>query len=172
MNDLEERIVDLLTDQMQVRRSRIQLSTTLADGIGMDGDDAVEFFERFAEQFNVDLTELGQHWHRHFGLEGGPVSLPPELWLAIAVGAVAGLALHYWVHWIPGWLGVIVLVVASWPIALKLYAIRNPSIAPPMRPITVQDLVDAATSGKWPLEYSPEESQLPSYYASVVPPQR
>jgi acyl carrier protein len=172
MNDLEERIVDLLTDQMQVRRSRIQLSTTLADDIGMDGDDAVEFFERFAEKFHVDITALGDHWHRHFGPEGGLVSFPPELLFASAAGAVAGLALHEWVLWIPGWLAVIVFVVAFWPIALKIYAIRNPSTDPPKRPITVQDLVDAATTGKWPLEYSHEESQLPSYYPSVVPPQR
>jgi hypothetical protein len=54
---------------------------------------------------------------------------------------------------------------------MKFYAWRHPNTDPPMRPITVQNLVDAAASGKWPLEYTAADSALPSYYRpSVVPP--
>lgn len=36
----------------------------------MDGDDAVEFFEKFGKKFHVDLTALQDHWHDHFCSEG------------------------------------------------------------------------------------------------------
>jgi hypothetical protein len=171
MNDFEERVVSLIADKMQLRKSRIQLSSRLAEDCGMDGDDAGEFFEIFAEQFHLDLTELGDHWHRHFVPESMPISFPKELYLASAAGALAGIALHHWVHWISDLPAAVLLLIVFCLIDLKLYAIRHPSTDPAKRPITVQDLVDAATNGKWPLEYSQEDSRLPSYYPSVVPSQ-
>lgn len=67
----------------------------------MDGDDAVEFFEKFGEKFQVDLAALSDQWHEHFRSEGLFRSSPGFM----------------------------------------------------MVTITVQDLVDAAASGKWVKRY-------------------
>jgi hypothetical protein len=52
----------------------------------MDGDDAVEFFEAFGEQFHVDLDRLWKRWPQHFGPEGLFRGLPfPGLEIEITV---------------------------------------------------------------------------------------
>jgi hypothetical protein len=35
----------------------------------MDGDDAGEFCEKFAQEFAVDLQELRVHWSQHYAPE-------------------------------------------------------------------------------------------------------
>jgi Protein of unknown function (DUF1493) len=171
MHDLQQRVTDLIVDQMQCRENEVQLSTSLADDIGMEGDDADEFFAKFAEEFPGDYSELGRHWHRHFHPEGGLVSFPPELFVVSGAGALAGIALHSFFSWIPGWLAITGCLVVFLVADMKFYAWRHPNTDPPMRTITVQNLVDAAASGRWPLEYTAEDDLLPSYYnPSVVPP--
>jgi len=54
--------------------------------LGMDGDDAVEFFEAFGQTFSVDLARLWQHWHHHFAPEGIFQGLPfrgPEIEITV-----------------------------------------------------------------------------------------
>ena len=101
MTALEEDIIAFVVGQTGMKRNSVHLSSRLAQDIGMDGDDAVEFFEKFGEQFHVDLTALSDQWDDHFGGEGIFRSSP----------------------------GFMVVT------------------------ITVQDLVDAATSGKWVKRY-------------------
>jgi len=101
MTELAEDIIALIANDTGAKRNGVHLSSRLAEDIGMDGDDAVEFFEKFGEKFHVDLTTLGDHWKDHFRSEG-----------------LFGTS--------PG-----VMAVT----------------------ITVQDLVEAATSGKWVKRY-------------------
>ncbi len=56
-------------------------TTRLGEDLGMDGDDAVDFFEDFAETFRVDLADM--RWDRHFGPEGcNPlIYLWPPFWV-------------------------------------------------------------------------------------------
>jgi hypothetical protein len=49
------------------RKERVTLDTRLAADLGLDGDEAEEFFEAFRKQFAVDLSAL--EWDRHFGPE-------------------------------------------------------------------------------------------------------
>lgn len=62
-----ERIVALVCDQMGIRGRSLKMETSLQQ-LGMDGDDAVEFMSRFAEEFRVDMRHF--NIKRHFGAEG------------------------------------------------------------------------------------------------------
>jgi hypothetical protein len=93
-HDLYERVVALIRDEMRFR-GPIQPTTSLQQ-IGFDGDDALLFMSRFAEDFRVDMTDF--EIRRHFGPEG--------LWL--------------------------------------------PSLWAKTVPITISDLVAAASAGVWP----------------------
>lgn len=67
-DNLEARVKALVAAETGTRLDGISSSTRLAEEIGIDGDDAVHFFERFAKEFDVDLTEM--QWHMHFSDEG------------------------------------------------------------------------------------------------------
>jgi hypothetical protein len=58
MIELEERIICFVAEQTGIKARRILLSSSLAQEIGMDGDDAVEFFQSFGRDFNVDLGRV------------------------------------------------------------------------------------------------------------------
>jgi hypothetical protein len=49
-----ERIVELVCDHMGIKSHTVGLRTSL-QRIGTDGDDAVAFMSRFAEEFRVDM---------------------------------------------------------------------------------------------------------------------
>lgn len=49
-------------------RRQITLATDIARDLGVDGDDAREFVRRFADQFNVDMSEFD--FNMYFGREG------------------------------------------------------------------------------------------------------
>jgi hypothetical protein len=69
----------------------------------MDGDDAVEFFEEFRQEFEVDLTNLHIHWDQHFCPEGTPPSF--SLMIAIGLCVIAGFWLRDAVGILPAGLG-------------------------------------------------------------------
>jgi acyl carrier protein len=144
MTELEEHIIALIVEETGIKRERIQLGSRLADDIGMDGDDAVEFFEKFGKKFQVDLTSLHGHWHQHFGPEwGGPG--PGFLMVIIGAAVIAGDLVHDAVRWIPTWLAMIGLIGMFGGAYFKFFnRHQNEAV-----PVTVQDLIDAASSGKW-----------------------
>jgi len=150
MTALEERIIAFVVAETAINPKRLQFGSRLAQDVGMDGDDAVEFFERFGEEFHVDLTVLYHHWQEHFLPEGGG----PSLWFMVVIGAavVLGDLLHRAFQPIPSWAWMIALIAVSLWVSNKLFTERvEPS------PITVQDLVDAAISGKWDRQYESTE---------------
>ncbi|MBM3116141.1 acyl carrier protein [Jeongeupia naejangsanensis] len=49
-------------------RESVQPESTLFGDLGIDGDDAVEFFESFSKKFEIDIT--GFNFQHHFGTEG------------------------------------------------------------------------------------------------------
>ena len=137
---LEERIVAFATEELGMRPGRIGLSSRLSHDLGMDGDDAVQFFERFGEDFKVDLTVLYDHWREHFGGEG--MSLEAMLVIGAAVGL--GIILHEAFQPIPWWIWMIVLLCA-----FHFGYYRRFKVVP----VTVSDLVDAAKEGRWVKPY-------------------
>jgi len=142
MASLEERVVSFTADQIGMTPEEIRLDSRLLHDLGMDGDDAVEFFEKFSERFHVDVTALGNRWSQHFGSEGGvnPV-------LLAFIGLAFGLAalLHEAVQSVPIWAWCVPLV------ALVPWTLRRLGVGvdPRILPITVQELVDAAKRGRW-----------------------
>lgn len=78
MNDprIEEKVKALVAQQTGVRIEELSLQTELGKELGIDGDDAVEFFEKFSEEFQVDLSTF--QFDKYFGPEA---SFDPVLWL-------------------------------------------------------------------------------------------
>ena len=66
--NIESDVLDFVSDRLGSRRDKVTLDTTLLGDLGVDGDDADEFFVAFAERFHVNLSAL--NLSRHFGGEG------------------------------------------------------------------------------------------------------
>lgn len=69
MAGIEEKVLDFLALERGMSKSEIQPEDTLAQDLGMDGDDAEYFFRSFAKNFNVDIEVLWLNWKRHFSSE-------------------------------------------------------------------------------------------------------
>jgi hypothetical protein len=140
--DLQGEVIDLIADQCGIAREKILLSKRLSQDLGIEGDDAVEFFESVQERFETDLTSLGQHWNDHFLPEGFPF-LHVLIIIPIAlIGSLAGFAIG--LGKFPAFvMGVVLVVAVYWAMARW---------GPPDRmiPITVGDVIAAVEAGKWP----------------------
>jgi hypothetical protein len=152
MTDLEGQVVALVVEETHINAKKVHLDSRLSEDIGMESDDAVEFFEKFSEKFHVDLTVLGDHWDQHFLPEGVGVSSLGCM-VVIGVGVVAGGLLHQAFKWIPDWMAMIVLValfcwIYGWIYGKLFGEPQNEKIS-----ITVRDLVEAASSCKWVKHY-------------------
>jgi hypothetical protein len=112
MDALEERVIAFAAHEPSVRPEKIALTDRVNLDLGLDGDDAVEFFEKFGREFSVNLEPLGHRWHEHFGPEGGPFLHG----LACIVLFTVGIAIHWMVNWIPVWAGIPLIVVWVWPL--------------------------------------------------------
>ena len=74
-----DRVRQFLCEFRCERPDKLGSETPLEEDLGMTGDDAAEFLEAFAEEFEVDLT--GLEFHKHFGPEcSGPILFWPS-WL-------------------------------------------------------------------------------------------
>jgi hypothetical protein len=153
-DDLQDRIITFTAEERGMKRKRILLTSRLSQDLGMDGDDAVEFFEKLGKKFGVDLELLWQHWHRHFGPEFSGASLGAIVLIVACV--VVGDLLHRAFHWIPGWAAMIALIVVAGWAYFRFFADRNPDVIP----VTVQDLVDAAKAGKWVKQYDDDGAPM------------
>lgn len=83
--DLGWRVRQFIAQFCAVDCGRIHNSATLLGDLGIDGDDAVDFFQEFRDEFGVDLSSL--ELSRHFGPEGLPLWAPllPFVWLVNAM---------------------------------------------------------------------------------------
>jgi hypothetical protein len=127
----EAEVLRLVVEQTGVVPAKVHLSSRLLHDLGMDGDDAVDFFNRVHERFGTDLTYLHEHcWY-------GLVIIPA----AVVGGVVAGVAglSTFW-----GVAIALALLVAL------LWAVRR--WGPPDRtvPVTVEEVVAAVEAGAWP----------------------
>jgi hypothetical protein len=74
---LPARVVQFVCDFWCEPSDKLRPETRLEEDLGMTGDDAAEFLEEFAEEFQVNLT--GIEFHKHFGPEGcGPTLFWPR----------------------------------------------------------------------------------------------
>jgi hypothetical protein len=138
---IEDEVFDFVAEERAMKREKLKPSDQLLVDLGMDGDDAVEFFEKFEKKFEVDLTHLQEHWSEYFGPEG--VSGPGQMLFAL-VGVIPALVLGAIFHF-PSWivisLGILIMVTAMFVIG----TINNKRERenPTSRQISIADLIDS-----------------------------
>lgn len=68
-----QEIVDFVCDLTNCSKSEITVGTSLARDLGMEGDDAEEFFCQFEDKFSVDMSNF--KFHDHFSDEPNAFSI-------------------------------------------------------------------------------------------------
>jgi Protein of unknown function (DUF1493) len=139
---LEDRVYRLVAEDLGIKREKLTAASTLSHDLGVEGDDAVEFFERFAKEFSVDLNELGGDWDAYFSAEGAGLGTALFVLVpSILFATILGLAFPSLPFWLPGIIG-----FTSWMAAVyfwqKIHPRRHPQIS-------IQDLVNCANAGNW-----------------------
>ncbi len=135
-------VIDLVAHERGLSREKVHLSDRLLQDLGMDGDDAVDFFNSVQERFATDLTHLHKHWSEHFGPEGfscwNALVILPAAVIGGVVAGVAGLSTFWGV-------AITVALLAVWLLVMRRWG-------PPDRvvPITVATVVAAVEAGAWP----------------------
>lgn len=141
--DVEAEVIDLVANERGLPREKVRLSDRLLQDLGMDGDDAVDFFSSVHERFGTDLTNLYKHWSSHFGPEGlslrdGLIILPAALIGGLIAGA-ADLSTFWGV-------AMTAALLVGW-----IWIMRRWGSQDCMVPVTVGDVVAAVEQGAWPL---------------------
>jgi acyl carrier protein len=142
MESMEAEVIRLLETQTGVPPQHIRPSSRLSQDLGIEGDDAVDFFVAVEEKFGTDLTALHQQWPDHFIGEG------MSLWnlvLILPVGFAGGL--------IAAWLDAAALVgfaITIFLLVAGMWAMNRWGGADKMMPITVAEIVEAVKAGAWP----------------------
>ena len=149
-SQLADRVREFVARQTNYPLPKIAPETSLADDIGLAGDDADEFFVAFTEAFQVDPKSLdGRALVEEFGCEGWGCSWHGWLffvavllpWVVLVVlGAMLGL---------PDWAVVVGLFLLPPSFGAVWGMVRGSR--PTTRPdaIRVRDLVQAAAAGQW-----------------------
>ena len=138
---LEEEVLDFTARYWHMDRDELSTSTRLSEDLGMDGDDAFEFFRAFGEEFKVNLDGLHANWKQHFSPEVGAASF--GVIAAICVCVTAGFWLGDVLGILPSWGWAIALMGIAFAVYQRWFARKG------MLSITVGDLVDSARSGRW-----------------------
>lgn len=143
---LDQQIVALIARFTDRPVGEITPDLTLFDDLGLDGDDAVEFFKAFEADFQPDLETLYERWGSHFGPEGWTLSDIGQvvfgiMVLAAPVAVIAALA------GAPRWLAISfgMAVFLVWFLPLRMWPFRPKALSP----ISVQDLMTTAKAGRW-----------------------
>ena len=146
---LVEQVLAFTAERTGCHERELSLGVRLAQDIGMDGDDAVEFFEKFADRFKVDITELQKNWDKHFGPEAG---LAPSGSLGVVVSFFMGACTIGWIlsKYVPA------LALWAWITVVMIFGVEVVFVyqwwfgkEDPCLPITIRDLVEAARTGCW-----------------------
>jgi acyl carrier protein len=142
MSGTATELLEMLAKDRGLAPAKIDASSRLLQDLGMDGDDAVDFFLSLQERFGTDLTALQGRWSDHFGPEGfscwnGLIIMPA----AVIGGVSAGL-------FGLGAVGGIIITVAL--LALWLWMMKTWGSPDRLQPITVAQVIAAVEAGAWP----------------------
>lgn len=66
-DDLTTKVFTMVSEFSGIRQQDLHMETTLFRDLGIDGDDAVDFFNEFGKRFQVDLADF--NLGKHFGPE-------------------------------------------------------------------------------------------------------
>jgi acyl carrier protein len=58
VDSTEEKVINFVVRERATKRAKVSSSSRLQYDLGLDGDDAVEFFRSFEKEFSVDLQSL------------------------------------------------------------------------------------------------------------------
>ncbi len=143
VDEFQGRVLALVSEATGVKLEKLQLTTTLSGNLGMEGDDAVEFFEKFGSEFAVNLSDLHRDWKFYFSPEGVPITT--ALLVAIPPVAIAILLEGFFprLHGMVA-LGIAVLLWLPVLVPWSRWRYKNRTLQ-----ITIEDLVQSASSGKW-----------------------
>jgi hypothetical protein len=161
LDDLTDRVLGFVVEQTGVRREKLNLDSRLSFDLGIEGDDAVEFFEQFRARFSVDLEELGDNWNSYFAPEGvtlttAAIVLAP----AFVLGIGFSVLFPRWPTWVCWLLGFALYLVGFF---IWITKFRRPG----PDEITVAELVRGAECGR--LRLSPTLEKTPSILPNVKP---
>lgn len=82
-DNIVNQVKSFIAEQTGCNKEIITLTTTLGNDLGVDGDDADDFFDAFSRKFRVDLSSL--QLDRHFGPEGfWPTTFLDFIWKNIS----------------------------------------------------------------------------------------
>jgi hypothetical protein len=147
MRDAASGVVELLAENRGLAAWRIGPSQRLLHDLGMDGDDAVDFFAAVQDRFGTDLTGLHERWSAHFGPERLPVRFGAVLLpVAAACGVLAAT----------GSIGAIWGIAAAVVLGVAWRATRRRGPRDRAVPITVAQVVVAVERGAWPRTSGPD----------------
>jgi hypothetical protein len=65
-DDVRNHVIRSLRRRTGLADADIQGRSELVGGLGLDGDDAAEFFEELRKRFGTDLSVLEKDWARYF----------------------------------------------------------------------------------------------------------
>ncbi len=142
---IEDRVFAFVARELSEPREKLALSTTLLDDLGMDDDDAVEFFQHFAKEFSVDVRMLGTDWHYYIGPEGFPLRIGL---LIVVPGSIISILLIKVFPRLPDWM-CFLFGFFLWIGLLVGWRYSRRKKAGPGPQITVQDLIDCAKVRVW-----------------------
>lgn len=143
---LLDRIRSFTAKELGCKLYKISIDTRLRWDLGMVGDDAVEFFEAFAREFEIPLESLqGLDMRKHFGdesdfYEGGLIT---GLFLLVVVSPMFFFGLWPWIVIMP-LLACVAVYACSRKAEIK-YG-RAPDV------IRVKHLVEAAEARAWTMK--------------------
>ena len=125
-------------------RRPLRLTDVLLDDLGIDGDEASDFFIAFGAEFEVDLEPLYRNWSSYFGPEGFPISVGLLMVVMACVVAVPAAIIG-----LPSWAVIGLSLAASfgWLFGLRAWPL---SLGKALEPLTIEDLIHAAQASRWP----------------------
>jgi hypothetical protein len=144
--ELDHRVFQFVADETGHPLRNVVRGTTLTWEIGLAGDDAVEFLQKFIKQFNIDPESFRTiDFGRHFGNQDAHLQLGCVLF-------VVGVPLAFLIEnqfgaatWFASCSGCFLayLIWTGWALICTKWPPPDPSA------ITVGDLIDAARAGRW-----------------------
>lgn len=134
---LIEREIAQILAKMGIRANRP--ADRLLQDLGIDGDDAAEFFDAIHNRFGTDLTLLREDWDTHFGPEG--LSIAP---IGKLVAAAACVGVPAMLTGLP----ILLCGVLAAAGAAGAWMIPRSNNAP-SRPIRLIQVSDAVERGRW-----------------------
>lgn len=134
-------IFEMLAKERRIPEHQLQPYSRLVHDLGMDGDDAVDFFASLSDRFGTDFSSLESSWSDHFSPESHYTWRAMAVWpAAIIGGAIAGLK----ELGLLGGIGITILLLFLWYLAMRR---RGPIRG--LTAVTVGEIIAAVDAGAW-----------------------